>query len=75
MRADRARGWSYRKLAQVHGVSLALAYRLARDVHMVLHSPWHRARLPKEAPQPAYLEDIACRYKWVLYASHRNSPP
>lgn len=52
MRADRARGFSYRKLAQWHGVSLALAYRLARDVYMVLPSPWHRARLPKDVPLP-----------------------
>ena len=52
MRADRARGWSYRKLARVHGVSVALAYRVASDVYMVLPSPWHRARLPKAVPLP-----------------------
>lgn len=59
MRADRARGWSYRKLARAHGVSVALAYRVARDVHMALPSPWHRARLPKEAPMPPCPQAIA----------------
>lgn len=52
MRADRARGFSYRKLARLHGVSLALAYRVARDVYIVLPSQWHRARLPQPEPLP-----------------------
>lgn len=63
MRADRARGWSYRKLARAHGVSVALAHKLARDVHMTLPSPWHRARLPKEDPLPP------CPQAFALYSN------
>lgn len=68
MRADRARGFSYRKLAQWHGVSLALAYRVTRDVYMVLPSPWHRARLPKDVLLPPCREAIALR--WRIYAAY-----
>ena len=63
IRADRARGWSYRKLALAHGVSVALAYRVARDVHVVLPSSWHRARLPKEASMPPCPQAIAWRWR------------
>lgn len=63
MRANRARGWSYRKLARVHGVSLALAYRVTRDVYMVLPSPWHRARLPKDVPQPPCPQALAWHWR------------
>ena len=52
IRADRARGWSLRKIAKWHGVSLSLAHRLAHDVHIQLPGRWHRSRLPKEAPLP-----------------------
>jgi hypothetical protein len=69
MRADRARGWSYRKLARVHGVSVALAYRVASDVYMVLPNQWHRARLPKDVPQPPCPQAIALRYR-LLRASY-----
>lgn len=68
IKADRARGWSFRKLAQVHGVSLALAYRLARDVYMTLPSPWHRARLPKDVPLPPCREAIAWHQR--IYATY-----
>lgn len=50
--ADRARGWPLRKIAQHHGISLALAYRLTTKVYIVLPGKWHRARYPKETPPP-----------------------
>ena len=68
MREARARGWSYRKLARVHGVSVALAYRVASDVYMVLPGPWHRARLPKEAPPPPCPQ--AMHWCQSLYSAH-----
>ncbi|HEY9209104.1 hypothetical protein [Acidovorax sp.] len=52
IRADRARGWPLRKIAKHYCISLALAHRLARDVHIQLPSRWHRARMPQGAPLP-----------------------
>lgn len=52
IRADRARGWPLRKIAAWHGVSLALAHRLAHDVHIQLPNRWHRARMPQDVPLP-----------------------
>lgn len=52
MRADRVRGWTLRKIAKWHGVSLAMAHRVVGHVHIQLLPRWHRARLPKEAPMP-----------------------
>lgn len=52
MRADRARGWTIRKIAAWHGVSLAMAHRVVGDVHVMLPNRWHRERLPKEQPLP-----------------------
>lgn len=68
IRTDRARGWSFRKLAQVHGVSLALAYRVARDVYMTLPSPWHHARLPQAVPLPPCPQALA--WHWRSYGAH-----
>lgn len=67
MRADRARGFSYRKLARLHGVSVALAYRVASDVYMVLPGPWHRARLPKAVPLPPCPQ--AMQWRQSLYSA------
>ena len=53
MQADRCRGFSYRKIAELHGVSLGLAYKTTRHVHMQFLSPWHRARQQKDAPLPS----------------------
>ena len=50
IRADRARGFTFRGLARVHGVSLSTVHFVARDVPVQLPSAWHRARLPKDAP-------------------------
>ena len=55
IRADRARGFSLRRIAELHGVSLALAHRLAGDVYITLPSRWHRARQPRPAPAPRLL--------------------
>jgi hypothetical protein len=52
VRADRARGWSFRKIAAHHGLSVGMAHYLAADVQMVLLPPWHRARLLRDAPLP-----------------------
>jgi len=52
VRADRARGFTYRKLAAWHGLSVGMVHYLAADVQMVLLPPWHRARCPKDAPLP-----------------------
>ena len=52
MRGDRARGWTLRKIAAWHGVSLTMAHRVAGDVHIQLLPRWHRARLPQEVPLP-----------------------
>ncbi|WP_144732317.1 hypothetical protein [Extensimonas perlucida] len=51
MQADRCRGFSYRKIAELHGVSVALAYKVTRHVHMQFLSRWHRAR-QREEPMP-----------------------
>jgi hypothetical protein len=53
VRADRARGFTYRKLAAWHGLSVGCVHVLAADVHIHLLSQWHRARLPKLAPLPS----------------------
>ena len=52
MRADRARGWTVRKLAQHYGLGLQSTHRVVRDVPITLPNRWHRARLPIEAPPP-----------------------
>jgi hypothetical protein len=56
VRADRARGWSFRKIAAWHGLSVGMAHYLAADVQMVLPGTWHRARYPKDAPLPPLFE-------------------
>lgn len=61
MRANRARGWTVRKLAAWYGVSLALAHRVVADVHILTPNRWHRARLPKEAPLPP----LACVHRYL----------
>ena len=53
MRADRARGWSLRKIAKFHRVSLAMAHRVAGDVHIMLPGKWHKDRCPAEREAPA----------------------
>ena len=52
VRADRARGWIFRKIAAHNGLSVGMAHYLAADVQMVLLPPSHRARLLKDAPLP-----------------------
>ena len=66
IKADRVRGWSLRKIARHYGISLALAHRLAADVHIQLPSPWHTARMPKAAPLPPCPQAVALH--WRLYA-------
>ena len=56
VRADRARGFTYRKIAAWHGLSVGMAHYLAADVQMVLPGRWHRARLPKDVPLPPLFE-------------------
>lgn len=51
-------GRSYRQLALLHGVSPALAWRVAGDVYMHFLSPWHRARLHEDEPPPPLLGAI-----------------
>jgi hypothetical protein len=57
VRADRCRGFTFRKLAKFHGISVGLAHYLARNVQVMLPNAWHRARHPKETPLP-YLPQI-----------------
>ncbi len=52
IRADRARGWSLRKLAAHHGLSLSNVHRVAGHVPIALPGPWHLARMPRQAPGP-----------------------
>ena len=52
MRADRARGFTVRRLARLYRLSPASVHRVVKDVHIVLPGPWHRARQPQEAPLP-----------------------
>lgn len=52
MRADRARGWTVRKVAAHYGLSVSTTHRAIRDVRITLPNRWHRARLPREAPPP-----------------------
>ena len=54
MRADRAMGRTVRQIAALHGLSVAATHRVVRHVHMQLLRPWHRARLPREEPPPAF---------------------
>jgi hypothetical protein len=50
--ADRVRGLTMRRIAQLHRVSLGLVHQLTHDVHVLLPNAWHRARLPKEVMLP-----------------------
>lgn len=52
MRANRARGWTVRKLAQWYALAPASVHRIVADVRIELPARWHRARLPQEAPLP-----------------------
>ena len=52
MRADRARGWPVRKLAEHYRLSVASVHRVVKDVRITLPNPWHCARLPRETPPP-----------------------
>jgi hypothetical protein len=52
MRADRARGWTFRQIASHYAVSLQTVHRAVADVHVFLPNKWHRARLPAEPPPP-----------------------
>lgn len=52
MRADRARGWTFREIASHYAVSLQTVHRAVTDVHVALPNAWHKARVPKEAPLP-----------------------
>lgn len=52
MRADRARGWTVRKMAAHYGLSVATVHRATRDVRILLPNRWHRSRLPIESPPP-----------------------
>lgn len=52
MRADRARGWTVRKLAQHYGLGLQATHRVVKHVPIQLPNRWHRARMPKDAPLP-----------------------
>ncbi|WP_158636981.1 hypothetical protein [Extensimonas vulgaris] len=45
-------GRTVRQIAALHGLSVAATHRVVRHVHMQLLRPWHRARLPREAPLP-----------------------
>lgn len=47
-----------RQIAEERGVSVALAHKVTRDVHIVLLPAWHRARLPKDEPPPPMLGAI-----------------
>jgi hypothetical protein len=47
---------TYRKIAVWHGLSVGMVHYLAADVQMVLLTPWHRARLPKDAPLPPLVQ-------------------
>lgn len=53
MRANRARGWTVRKLALWYALAPASVHRIVADVRIELPARWHRARLPQEAPLPA----------------------
>ena len=66
IRSDRTRGWSFRKIAQHHGISVGMAHRLASDVYVQLPSRWHRARLPKEEPLPPCPQALA--WYWRNYS-------
>jgi len=55
---DRASGRTMRQIAEERGVSVALAHKVTRDVHIVLLPAWHRARLPKDEPPPPMLGAI-----------------
>ncbi len=52
MRADRARGWTIRKLAAWYALAPSEVHRLVSDVQIQMPGPWHRARLQKEVPNP-----------------------
>ena len=73
IKADRVRGWSLRKIARRYGISLALAHRLAADVHIQLPSTWHAARMPKAAPLPPCPQAVALH--WRLYAKAQPHHP
>ena len=73
IRADRARGWPLRKIARHYGISLALAHRLAADVHIQLPGAWHVARMPKAVPLPPCPQAVALH--WRLYAKAQPHHP
>lgn len=52
IRADRARGFTVRQIARLHGVSVGVVHKVAHDVHIQLPNRWHLARMPREAPPP-----------------------
>ena len=65
MRSDRARGLSIRKLAAWYALAPSEVHRLVRDVQIQLPGPWHRARMPREAPVP---------YSWALHTLLSKKP-
>lgn len=73
IKADRVRGWPLRKIARHYGISLALAHRLAADVHIQLPGAWHTARMPKAAPLPPCPQAEALH--WRLYAKAQPHHP
>ena len=53
MQADRARGWTMRKIAKHYGLGLQTVHRVTRHVPIQTPGPWHLTRLPKTRPAPA----------------------
>lgn len=61
VRADRARGFTMRQLAQRHGISVGLAHLLACDVQVMLPNRWHCARLPRDVALPVPVHHLLVR--------------
>lgn len=54
-REQRARGMTFRQIAKNLRVSVGTAHAWARDVHVCLPNPWHRARAREAAMPPMNL--------------------
>jgi hypothetical protein len=69
MRADRARGMTFTVIAKVHQCSRSLAFRAARDVHILsMWNRWHLARWckPDTSVQPVLrqVHELRSRGQW-----------
>ena len=60
IRADRARGYTFRKLAAQYGLSVGMVHKVAGDVHPQLLPAWHRARI--HDPEPLVLPCVHLFY-------------